>query len=93
MNTNDMAQVYDTLLSIPGMNEIVKLDLKISRKQVLLLTQVIEPGLTNEDRASGGMLSVASKESVNELAQIIDDCLDKAGLTELSAKLHVLQKK
>ncbi len=43
LTTNDVAKVYDnyikvygTILSIPGMNETVKIDLKISRKNVLL---------------------------------------------------------
>ena len=26
--TNDVAKVYDTILSIPGMNEVVKINLK-----------------------------------------------------------------
>jgi hypothetical protein len=46
LTTNDITQVYDTILSIPGMNDTVKIDLKISRKNVLLLTRVIERGLT-----------------------------------------------
>ena len=49
LSTNDVAKVYDTILSIPGMNEIVKIDLKISRKNVLLLNSVIERGLTAKD--------------------------------------------
>ena len=39
--------LYDTILSIPGMNDTVKIDLKISRRNVLLLNRVIERGLTN----------------------------------------------
>jgi len=93
MSTNNMAQLYDTLLSIPGMNDTVKLDLKISRQQVLLLTQVIALGLKQQTVEPGGMLSVASKESLVVLNQIIEDCLEKAGLTQLSAKLHLLEQK
>ncbi len=29
---NDVAKLYDTILSIPGMNDEVKISLKISRK-------------------------------------------------------------
>jgi hypothetical protein len=42
LSTDDVAKVYDTILSIPGMNEIVKIDLKITRKNVLLLNRVME---------------------------------------------------
>ena len=34
LTTNDIAQVYDTILSIPGMNETVRIDMEISRKNV-----------------------------------------------------------
>jgi hypothetical protein len=49
LSTNDVAKVYDTILSIPGMNETVKIDLKISRRNVLLLNSVIERGLNAKD--------------------------------------------
>ncbi|WP_431244487.1 hypothetical protein ACQ9BO_09320 [Flavobacterium sp. P21] len=35
ITANDATKVFDTVLSIPGMNETVKMDLKISRKNVL----------------------------------------------------------
>jgi len=43
LTTSDVAKVYDTILGIPGMNEMVKIDMKISRKNVLLLHSVILP--------------------------------------------------
>lgn len=48
-NNSDVARVFDTILSIPGMNETVKIDLRISRRNVLLLKGVIERGLTVKD--------------------------------------------
>ena len=41
LTTTDVAKVYDTILSIPGMNETVKIDMGISRKNALLLNSVI----------------------------------------------------
>lgn len=88
LTTNDMAQVYDTILSIPGMSETVKIDLKISRKNVLLLNRVIERGLTlKEDDTSSNLLNIVPEETLQELIALADDCLKKAGLTELSEKL------
>ncbi|MEJ7678735.1 MAG: hypothetical protein WKG06_12930 [Segetibacter sp.] len=46
LTTTDVAKVYDTILSIPGMNETVKIDMRISRKNVLLLNSVIKRGLS-----------------------------------------------
>ena len=89
--TNDVAKVYDTILSIPGMNEVVKVDLKISRKNVLLLNQVIERGLSaKEDDKSSGLLANVPEESLLELKNLSEECLQKAGLIELSEKLKAL---
>lgn len=49
LNTTEVAKVYDTILSIPGMNETVKLNVQISRKNILLLKRVIEKGLNAKD--------------------------------------------
>lgn len=60
LTTNDLAKVYDTILSIPGMNETVKIDMKISRKNVLLLNSVIKRGLnTKDDDKSTNLLEVS----------------------------------
>jgi len=91
LTTNDVAKVYDTILSIPGMNETVKIDLKISRKNVLLLNHVIERGLSaKDDDKSSSLLSNVPEESLQELKTLADDCLQKAGLNELSEKLNNL---
>ena len=88
LTTTDIAQVYDTILSIPGMNETVKIDLRISRRNVLLLNRVIERGLTVKgDDKSSNILSAVPEDVLNELTLFAEDCLKKAGLTELSEKL------
>jgi hypoxanthine-guanine phosphoribosyltransferase len=89
MTTNDVAKVFDTILSTPGMNEMVKIDLKISRKNVLLLNHVIERGLTLENDATG-LLGSLSTEVMTELKKLSEECLQKAGLVELNQKLAVL---
>jgi hypothetical protein len=37
LTANDVVKVYDTILTIPGMNDTIKIDIKMSRKNVLLL--------------------------------------------------------
>ncbi|MDX9883108.1 MAG: hypothetical protein RBS73_13680 [Prolixibacteraceae bacterium] len=93
LTTNDVVRVYDTVLSIPGMNEAVKIDLKLSRKNVLLLSHVIERGLTvRDDEQTSGLLGNVPEESIKELKAFSSDCLQKAGLVELSEKLNALNK-
>ncbi|MFD2602638.1 hypothetical protein [Flavobacterium suzhouense] len=90
LTTNEVGQVFDTILSSPGMNDAVRIDMRISRKNVLLLTHVIEQGLTEKGEGKGGLFASAPEESRQELRDISQDFLDKAGLTELSEKLKSL---
>ena len=87
LTENDAAQIFDTIMSIPGMNEPVKIDLKISRKNVLLLSHVIECGLLENDSSTSVLLQRTAAESINELKQLSADCLSRAGLTDLNEKL------
>ena len=88
LSKTDLTRVYETLLSIPGMNESVKVDLKLPRKQVLLLSKVIERGLLdNGDEKELSILNLATPEIRTELLRVVDDLLQKGGLTEMAEKL------
>lgn len=87
LTTNEVAQVFDTILSSPGMNDAVRIDLRISRKNVLLLTHVIEQGLNEKGEGKGTMFASAPEEARQELKDLANDFLQKAGLVELSEKL------
>jgi hypothetical protein len=91
ITTNDVAKVFDTVLSIPGMSEVVKIDLKISRKNVLLLNHVIERGLALENDDTD-LLASMSEEGLSELRNVSEECLQKAGLVELNQKLTTLSQ-
>ncbi|MCC9063631.1 hypothetical protein [Flavobacterium piscisymbiosum] len=83
---NDVAKVFDTVLSIPGMSEMVKMDLKISRKNALLLSHIISDGLDLE-KESSALLESISEEGKSELKILSQECLQRAGLVELNEKL------
>ena len=88
MSTKELASVYDTIIRIPGMGEQVKIDLKISRKNALLLSQAIRKGLyakINEENPD--LLDIVTSDYKQELTMLSDECLMKAGLTDLSEKL------
>lgn len=88
MNTSEMAKLYDTILSIPGMNETVKVDFKLSRKMIMLLEGVINRGLTaKDDSTSSKLVDAIGKDSLQELTAFSQELLQRAGLTELSEKL------
>ncbi len=93
LSTKDVTVVYETLLSSPGMNDSVKIFLNIPRKNVLLLTKIIELGMSAKDNEQGGLMQIVSKESLEELNDLAGDLLQKAGLTEMYNKLNSLQGK
>jgi hypothetical protein len=90
LTTNEVGQVFDTILSSPGMNDAVRIDMRISRKNVLLLTHVIEYGLTEKGEGGTSLFATASKEARQELIDISNEFLEKAALSELSEKLKAL---
>lgn len=89
MANSSLETIYDTLLAVPGMNDTVKIDLKIPRKTVLLLSEVITRGMEQKSESGKSPIRI-SKESEEELNTIISDSLEKAGLTTLSSKLKGL---
>ncbi len=86
--TNTIAKVFETVLSIPGMNDNVKIQLSIPRKNVLLLSKVIERGLAGKELVvEDNILGITPKETLEELNAISDELLKKAGLIEMNEKL------
>ncbi|MFD0795484.1 hypothetical protein ACFQZX_17815 [Mucilaginibacter litoreus] len=94
MATNVMEKVYETLMCSPGMNEAVKVDLKINRKTILLLNNVIDNSLNPDaENQTGSLLKMLPQEAAAELKELAEECLKKAGLTELSEKIKSLSVK
>ncbi|PWK68278.1 hypothetical protein LX99_04802 [Mucilaginibacter oryzae] len=90
MGKDVLGTVYETLLCSPGMNEAVKIDAKISRKTILLLSSLIENG-AGQDGNMSGLLGLIPAEDREELKNFGDECLKKAGLKELSEKIKTLK--
>ena len=86
----DVAKIYEAVLSIPGMNENVKIAFSIPRKNVLLLSKIIERGLSAEDPDNKifTVLDMVPKQTLQELQALPADLLEKAGLTEMNQKLQ-----
>ena len=86
--------VYETLLTSPGMNEEVKINLRIPRKSVLLLIKLIEAGLISKGgNDNEGGFAVVDNNMFEELKAVAMDILGKAGLTDTYNKLVALQTK
>jgi hypothetical protein len=92
-NENVLGRVYETLLCSPGMNEAVKVDVKVNRKAVLLLSSVVTHALADRKADGQQLLGLVPEADAAELQEFTDECLKKAGLMDLSEKLKVLQAK
>jgi hypothetical protein len=92
LSEKEIRLLYETLLSAPGMNEVVKLDVKVPRKMVLLLVKLLEKGLQiMPGETEEGLLHAAGEGSLENLRQISIELLHKAGLSEMNEKLHTLR--
>jgi|UPI0003644867 hypothetical protein len=92
MKSVEMNQLYETLLCSPGMKETVKVDVRISRKSILLLSQIIQKGLSESGNQASEFATIAGAESSNELQEMLKTCLEKANLFELDERLAKLRK-
>jgi len=89
----ELVRLYETLLSIPGMNDPVRLDLKIPRKNVLLLSQVIRRGLqANGDSTEGTLLGLIAPTALQDVERLAGELIEKAGLSEMQQKLEALNQ-
>lgn len=92
MEQKELASVLETLLSVPGMGEMVKVDAKLPRKSVLLLAHVIEKGLQAKKDEKGSAWSEAvGGDQFDQIRQFSQEALDKAQLGELHEKLKKYQ--
>lgn len=90
MATNVLAKVYETLLCSPGMNEAVKIDVRVNRKTMLLLNSMVENSMSKDTGQSRELLELIPATDLEELKAFSAECLQKAGLTEFSEKVKTL---
>jgi hypothetical protein len=84
----EKARIFDMILNSPGMADECKLNLKITRKNALLLGRLIESGLLTAKKEMEDDFLV----SLNEMTQadfklIHEEILKRAGLTEFYKNL------
>ena len=84
----EKSKIFETVLSSPGMNGNCKINLVISRQNILLLSRLIEAGLlTKEQHFEDEIINALTKESAEEFKTIHEEILKKGDLTEFYQKL------
>jgi hypothetical protein len=86
----DLAKLYETLLTIPGMNQSAKINLKMPLRNALVLSKIIERGLQGKDADTNtpSLLDFIPLELTLELQDIPKEILHKTGLQEMNEKLR-----
>lgn len=94
LSEKEVTLLYETIMSAPGMNDALKLDLRIPRKCVLLLVKVIERGLQiKPGDALEGLMQAAGESSHESVRQVGSELLNKAGLSDMHSRLSTLHPK
>lgn len=84
-------KIFDTIMQSPGMSETCKINLSISRQNVLLLGRLIEKSLLQKENLfQDEIIDVVPQESIAEFQSIHEEILRKAGLTDFYQKLKLL---
>lgn len=87
----EKSQIFETILSSPGMKEKCKIALTLSRQNILFLSRLIEIGfLTEKNIFADEIIATLPKESLDEMKIIHEEILQKSNLTEFYEKLKLL---
>lgn len=91
LSAKDVSMVFETLLAMPGMNETVKISQKMTRKNILLLSKLVEAGLASyQDNERMSILSFADEAAINSLRLFSVELLKMAELTEMNERINAL---
>lgn len=86
----EKVKIYDAVLSSPGMDDVVKVTIQRSRKEVLILARILENGLNSNQENPDSIISLVPKESLEGFRGVIEEILSKSGLTAFNEKLKQL---
>jgi len=87
----EKSTIFETILSSPGMNEKCKINLVLSRQNIILLSRLIEAGLlSGKNTFEDEIIQVLSKESLEEMKAIHEEILKKGNLVEFYQKLKLI---
>ena len=91
---NVVAGFYETLFTLEALKKEVKITLRISPKNVLILAKVVELGLANKSaNEADGLFTVVNDKSLEEIKTICMELLSNCGLTDTYERLNNLQNK
>lgn len=89
-SVKDKLKIYQAVISSPGMLERCKIGMHLSRQTIFVLCRIIENGLKTEKEGDNELLTLLSKEVLEELQGVVPEFLRKSNLTEFYDNLKSL---
>ena len=87
----EKSKIFQTVLSSPGMIEKCKVNLMMSRQNILILSRLIEAGLlTEKNPFDDEIIASLAADSLIEFKSIHEEILRKGELTEFYDRLKML---
>lgn len=90
LSTKEISLVFETLLSGPGMSDAVKCSGVISRKNILLLANLVDLGSKAASKEGSGIPGLSDEKSLHEVNQFVGALIEKAGLTVTCEKITAI---
>ena len=88
-NVKEVSAFFEALLSAPGMNEKVKLNMRLSRRDVLLLVSVLSNG-TNHVNSSEELVSMFNEACVEVAGRVEFEMLEMSGMADLLERIRAI---
>ena len=89
--SKEKSKIFQTVLSSPGMAEKCKINLMISRQNILLLGRLIEAGLlSDKSHFDDEILAALPDDSLEQFKNIHEEILRKGELTDFYDRLKLL---
>ncbi|MEO6540315.1 MAG: hypothetical protein ABIN74_04965 [Ferruginibacter sp.] len=87
----DKTKVFETLLSSPGMTAKCKINLSVSRQNIILISRLIEFGVGAEKNGiENPIISALPKETWADLKIVQQEILTKADIVDFYGRLKSL---
>lgn len=81
---------YELALKSPGLKEMVKVDVRLSKKSLLFFARILELGLNGNQKLDEDIMLLLPAECKEDIRKTMEDLLKKGELEEFYAEVNQL---
>jgi len=90
LSSKEINLIYETLLSSPGMKDVIKFSFSAARKDVLVLAGIIDLGLAKLQEP-GSEIMIGGTDTTEVIIKIKEEILLKSELSEMNERMKSLE--